>query len=159
MGVCIRYFKNEEEAVAILNAVFLKILNNLENRKPQVPFVAWIRRIAINTVIDNHRKNQRHNRHIVYTDFEDVKSQSCCVDFNEAAQQFEAEELLAIIRTLPPVSQRVFNLFAIDGYSHKEVAEMLNISEGTSKWHVSFARKTIQGKIQSAMLAGQKIAI
>lgn len=73
------------------------------------------------------------------------------VNFNEAAQCLEAEELEKMIQRLPDMSRKVFNLYAIDGYSHKEIGEMLNISDGTSKWHVSFARKSLQEMIREVM--------
>ena len=73
------------------------------------------------------------------------------VDFNEAAEELEAEELRKMIQQLPDMSQKVFNLYAIEGYTHREIGEMLKISDGTSKWHVSFARKTLQGMIKEAM--------
>ena len=65
-------------------------------------------------------------------------------DYNQADQDFDAEQLLQLIRQLPPVTHQVFNLFAIDGYSHKEISKMLGMSEGTSKWHLSTARKKLQ---------------
>lgn len=73
------------------------------------------------------------------------------VDFNEAAQTLEAEALEKMIQRLPDMSRKVFNLFAIEGYSHKEISEMLEISDGTSKWHVSFARKSLQAMIKKTM--------
>ncbi|MEZ4849456.1 MAG: sigma-70 family RNA polymerase sigma factor [Bacteroidia bacterium] len=69
MGVCIRYMKNEEDAVEVLNMGFLKILKNLEKKKTNVPFEAWIRRIMINTIIDEYRKNKKRLEAITYTDF------------------------------------------------------------------------------------------
>jgi RNA polymerase sigma-70 factor (ECF subfamily) len=66
------------------------------------------------------------------------------MDYNEADKMFDAEELEIMIRTLPPTSQKVFNLYVIDGYNHKEIGEQLNISEGTSKWHLSSARAKLK---------------
>ncbi|RMG31618.1 MAG: RNA polymerase sigma factor [Bacteroidetes bacterium] len=151
MGVCIRYLKQEEEARAVLNLGFLKILNNLHKYQPKVPFEAWIRRIMINTVIDEYRKNKRHKATIAYTDFDDRQHEEAFIDFNEADQQFDAKEIERMIQQLPGMSQQVFNLYAIDGYSHKEIGKMLGISVGTSKWHVSFARKKIRFMLAEAM--------
>lgn len=151
MGVCVRYVKQEDEAVALLNMGFLKILNNLDRYRSEVPFEAWIRRIMINTVIDEYRKNKKHKALIEYTDQEDkAVYTSDSVAYNDAAEQLEAEEIEQMIRALPPVSQQVFNLYAIDGYSHKEIGEMLRISVGTSKWHVSFARQKIREMLVKA---------
>ena len=69
------------------------------------------------------------------------------MDFNEADQRFDAEDLERMIRDLPEMSQKVFNLYIVDGYNHKEIGEMLHISEGTSKWHLFTARKTLKETI------------
>ena len=151
MGVCIRYKKDEEEARAILNQGFYKILKSLDKYNPKVPFEAWIRRIMINTIIDEYRKNKKEREHIEYSNFEQVEIYKEHVDYNEAEKAFDVEEIEVMIKELPPISQKVFNLYIIDGYSHKEVAEMLGMSTGTSKWHVSFARKKLQEKIKAVI--------
>ena len=151
MGVCIRYKQDEGEAKAALNMGFLKILNNLDKYKTSVPFEAWIRRIMINTIIDEFRKNKKERELIAYNSFEKVEQYAHHVDYNEADKLFDAEEIELFIKELPPVSQKVFNLYVIDGYTHKEVAAMLDISVGTSKWHVSFARQQLKAKIYTAL--------
>jgi RNA polymerase sigma-70 factor (ECF subfamily) len=153
MGVCMRYKKDEDEAASVLNQGFLKILTNLDKYDVKVPFEAWIRRIMINTIIDEFRKNRKVRELIEHTDFTDHHAVNSQVDYNAADQMFDAERLEAFIKQLPPVSQKVFNLYAIDGYSHKEVGEMLGISDGTSKWHLSSARKKLQEMIQQAINA------
>ena len=150
MGVCIRYKKDESDASAVLNSGFLKILNNLDKYRAEVPFQAWIRRIMINTIIDEFRKNRKVRELIEHTDFEDFHNHQDLVEFNTADLNFEAEQLERMVKRLPPVSQKVFNLYAIDGYSHKEIGEMLDISDGTSKWHLSFSRKKLKEFIELA---------
>ena len=142
MSVCFRYERNKEDAEFLLNKAFLKILKNLDAYADNVPFEAWIRRITINTAIDEYRKNQRSK--IDYVEEPMLLAGLSEMDYNEADKNFDAEELLALIRTLPPASQKVFNLYIIDGYNHKEIAEQLGMSEGTSKWHLSSARKKLQ---------------
>ena len=149
MGVCIRYRRSEEDAVAMLNEGFLKIINNLQKYNPNQPFEAWIRRIMINTLIDDFRKNRKVNELIETHDFSDYQYQADLVDFNTADLHFEAAQLEAMIKTLPPMSGKVFNLFAIDGYGHLEIGELLGISEGTSKWHLSFARQKLRELLQT----------
>ncbi len=156
MGVCMRYRKDESEAAAILNEGFLKILKNLDKYKSNVPFEAWIKRIMINTVIDEFRKNRKVRELIENTDFEDYHNHEGLVEMNTADLNFDAEQLEQMIKRLPPVSQKVFNLFAIDGYTHAEIGEMLGISVGTSKWHISSARKKLKEFIQSALKAEEK---
>ncbi len=151
MGVCIRYKKDEDEARAILNVGFLKILNNLDKYRPNVPFEAWIRRIMINTVIDEFRRNKKEREYIEYTDFQTSPNYNQHVDYNEADKEFDVQALEHLIKQLPPMSQQVFNLYVIDGYSHKEIGGMLGISDGTSKWHLSNARKILKRQLGQAL--------
>lgn len=144
MGVCVRYRRSEDEAAAMVNEGFLKIIQHLGKYRESVPFEAWARRIMINTLIDDFRKNRKVNELIESRDFHDTDNDHRLVDFNLADLNFEASQLEAMIHSLPPMSKKVFNLYAIDGYGHKEVAEMLDISVGTSKWHLSFARKKLR---------------
>jgi len=150
MSVCLRYKVDKDEAKSSVNAGFLKIINNLNRYNPNIPFDAWIRRIMINHVIDEFRKNRKVQELIEYTDFSE-KQMPEMVDFNEADKAFDASDLESMIKSLPPVTQKVFNLFAIDGYSHHEVSKLLKITEGTSKWHVSSARKKLQELINNTL--------
>jgi RNA polymerase sigma factor (sigma-70 family) len=150
MGVCMRYRRSEEEAAAMVNEGFLKIVNNLPKYTTDTPFEAWIRRIMINTLIDDFRKNRKVHELIENQDFTDTNNHNGLVDFNTADLNFDAAQLEGMIRALPPMSQKVFNLFAIDGYGHLEIAELLGISEGTSKWHLSFARQRLREMLVQA---------
>ena len=150
MSVCLRYKVDKDAAKSSVNAGFLKILNNLDRYNPEIPFGAWIRRIMINHVIDEFRKNRKVQELIEYTDFSE-KQMPNLIDYNEADKAFDASDLESMIKSLPPVTQKVFNLFAIDGYSHQEIGKMLRISDGTSKWHVSSARKKLQELINQKM--------
>ena len=150
MSVCFRYARDEYEATSLMNMGFLKILQNLDKIKPGVPFEAWLRRIMINSIIDNYRRNKKHREHINLMEFEDYNNYEGLVDYNEADRVLDTDQILGFINQLPPISKRVFNLNIIDGYAHKEIAEMLGIAEGTSKWHLSNARKILQGKILAA---------
>lgn len=149
MSICLRYQKNSLDAEELLNMGFLKIVTKLDKYNSDIPFEAWIRRIMINTIIDEFRKNKKAKATIEYTDFSGVHA-SKAVSLNEADLMFEAEELELMIQKLPPVSQKVFNMHVLDGYSHKEIADKMDISVGTSKWHVSNARKLLRAMIESA---------
>ncbi|MCH2083434.1 MAG: RNA polymerase sigma factor [Saprospiraceae bacterium] len=157
MGVCLRYHKQESDAVAVLNEGFLKILTKLDQFRSEVPFQAWIKRVMINTLIDDYRKNRKVKELIEYTDFQDYQLTESQIDWNEADKQFDAEQLERFIQKLPSMSQKVFNLFAIDGYTHKEIGEMLGISDGTSKWHLSSARKKLAEWLKRAMNSSKVI--
>jgi RNA polymerase sigma-70 factor (ECF subfamily) len=144
MSVCMRYRKDKSEAVALLNTGFLKIITNLHQYRTETPFEAWIRKIMINTLIDDFRANSRKNEIIEYREQLDHTGNDHFLDYNLADQLFDAEQLESVIQQLPPMARQVFNLFAIDGYAHKEISTMLSISEGTSKWHLNFARNRLQ---------------
>ncbi|AEV33365.1 RNA polymerase sigma factor, sigma-70 family [Owenweeksia hongkongensis DSM 17368] len=149
MSVCMRYERNKEDAEFMLNQVFHKILTHLDRYDDKAPFEAWIRRIAINTQIDEFRKNSRSK--LDYYEQPMDMAPLTVMDYNEADKKFDAEELETMIRMLPPVSQKVFNLYVIDGYNHKEIADQLDMSEGTSKWHLSSARKKLKAMMKKIL--------
>ena len=164
-AVCKRYLNDKDEISLLLNSGFLKIVKGLKNYNQKVPFQAWIKRIMINTVIDHHRKHKKYKETIQYPETI-VEPKQMDVDFNKADLLFDAEQLLRLVQKLPPMTGKVFNLFAIVGYSHLEIADLLGVSEGTSKWHLSTARKKLQAMIQSRissrktnMRSDQKIKI
>lgn len=144
MGICVRYKTDEQEAVSALNNGFLKIINNLGKYREEVPFEAWIRRIMVNTVIDEFRREKKWRELTVFTDSIAGEYADEPVDWNEADRRFDLQQLENLLRRLPPVTRQVFNLFALDGFSHQEISTMLGMSDGTSKWHVNFARKQLK---------------
>ena len=148
--ICHRYSNNKEDAKALLNQGFLKIITNLDKFNEDVPFGSWIGRIMVNTIIDEFRKNKKRRENMSSLEIDEVHSMEN-VDFNEASQNLDAEALEQMIQQLPETSKKVFNLYAIDGYTHKEIGELLNISDGTSKWHVSHARKVLQAVLKKTM--------
>ena len=149
MSICFRYENNKEDAEFLMNKAFFKVLKNLDKYNSDTPFEAWLRRITINTAIDAYRKAQRQK--LDYVEEPSKAASSSQMNYNEADQRFNAVELQNMINSLPPASKAVFNLYAIDGYSHKEIAEKLKMSEGTSKWHLSSARKKLQELVQKMM--------
>ncbi|HXU26957.1 MAG TPA: RNA polymerase sigma factor [Bacteroidia bacterium] len=145
MSICIRYTNNKEEAEEILNTGFLKILNNLTKYRTEIPFKVWMRKVMINVLIDSYRKEKTRNEQIKYV--ENYIETSDFADVNNALVKMNTEQIYRLIKQLPPMSQKVFNLYAIDGFAHKEIAEMLDMSEGTSKWHLSFSRQQLKEMI------------
>ncbi|MDI1353560.1 MAG: RNA polymerase sigma factor [bacterium] len=150
MSICMRYSRDKDSASAMLNMGYMKILKNLHTYRPEIPFKAWIRRIMVNTLIDEYRKIKREREKVTYVaeyfetaDFSEV---------NEALGKINYKHLLEQINILPEATKKVFNLFAIDGYSHKEIGEMLEISEGTSKWHLNAARQKLKEYIENSVL-------
>lgn len=141
MAVCSRYERNKQDAVARMNQGFLKILTNLAKRRPEVPFELWTRRIMINTIIDDHRAQQQRKE---AESLDAPLEGHALAEANDYLRHMEADAFAALLERVPEMSRKVFNLFAIDGYAHQEIAKMLGISEGTSKWHVSHARQVLQ---------------
>jgi RNA polymerase sigma factor (sigma-70 family) len=145
MSICIRYTGNSVKAKEILNLGFLKILNNLKKYKPEVPFKAWIRKVMVNTLIDEFRKEKAHAYTIEYREeYGEVENQ---FDVNAAISRINAGQIYRLIANLPEASRQVFNLYVMDGYNHREIWELLNISEGTSKWHLNFARTKLKEQL------------
>lgn len=144
MRICIRYTRSHDDAEDLLNKSFLKVLNNVANRKPEVPFNLWLRRITINTVIDEYRKTKKENEQTEIIDFNEQGEDFDSTSVNSYLAKIEVEQLQALINTLPEMSGKVFNLFVVDGFSHKEIAALLSMSEGTSKWHLNNARTRLK---------------
>jgi RNA polymerase sigma factor (sigma-70 family) len=144
MTVCVRYQKDRQEALAALNVGFLKVLNKLDTYTEEAPFEAWIKRIMINTMIDSFRREKNWRTLVIYPEHLESEMKQQAPNWSHAEQGHDLEYLELLIQQLPPITRQVFNLFAIDGYSHREISELLDMSDGTSKWHVSQARKQLQ---------------
>ena len=147
MSICIRYCNNREDAQSLLNLGYLKLLNNLEKYRQESPFGLWTRRLMINTIIDEYRKNKKEKELLEYHDFTDRSDDESLTEVNDAVKRMDVQEIQNHIDKLPNVSKKVFNLFVVDGYGHKEIAEMLGITEGTSKWHLNNAREKLKEMI------------
>lgn len=146
-GICTRYAKDDSEVSALLNIGFFKILSGLHNYKTNIPFEAWARRIMINHIIDEYRKNKKLNALVNYNDCEIEESSYILI--NETDEKYDADALIFIIRKLPEPLLSAFNLFAIDGYSHEEIASILSCSVGTSKWYLNQARNKLKQMLES----------
>ena len=141
--LCLRYTKNEADAVEVLNNGFLKVFKNIQRYEPaQATLYTWIRTIVINSCLDFIKLKQRAEQHMELSEAMEVHIPA------EALARIKAGELLNLVRQLTPATQAVFNLYVMEGYNHKEIAQLLSISEGTSKWHLSEARKKLQQMIQ-----------
>lgn len=151
--VCYRYASNKEDAVILFNNGFIKILNGLEKYDVDVPFDTWSKRIMLNSIIDEFRKNKKYKEQMVLKDWQGDDAQEQYIDENKADSKYDSEGIIKLIQNLAPATSKIFNLYAIDGYSHKEISEMLKISEGTSKWHLSEARRILREKIEAGIIS------
>ncbi|MBP7821921.1 MAG: sigma-70 family RNA polymerase sigma factor [Saprospiraceae bacterium] len=149
MSVCLRYANNDEDALDILHEGFIKIFNNLEKYNPGTSLNGWIRTIMVNTSIDYYRKSLRRKTE----DLENAYHVS--VKEADAVAQFSEQEILQAVQELTPAYRMVFNLYVIEGYSHKEIAETVGITESTSRSNLVKARM----KLQAALLAKDKTRI
>jgi RNA polymerase sigma-70 factor (ECF subfamily) len=140
MSIAIRYATSREESLEIVNEAFFKAFTYLHHFDPSQSFAAWLRRIVINESIDKYRSQLRQQELRKSYATEGADSGFDC----ELTDYFNAEELLFHIRQLPPSYRAVFCLYAIDGYSHKEIGEHLGISEGTSKSNYHKAREQLK---------------
>ncbi len=156
MAICSRYERNKQDAVARMNQGFFKILTNLAKRRPDVPFELWTRRVMINTIIDDFRQQkQRKEQESLDAPLDDMDRATA----NDYLRDMEADAFNALLQRVPEMSRRVFNLFAVDGYPHQEIAALLGISEGTSKWHVSHARQVLQQALAQQARTSIKTAL
>jgi len=141
-GVCLRYAPNSTEAEDILQEGFMKMFLHLESYRGQGPLEAWVRRIMVHTALERYRKKA-----LLTVDAPEEDGQEWQVPAPAFDENLSAETLLELIQALPPGYRLVFNLFAIEGYSHKEIAERLHISEGTSKSQLARARRILQEQV------------
>jgi RNA polymerase sigma factor (sigma-70 family) len=143
-GVIKKYIHNNEQvAKEILNDSFFKVFKDLHQFSFQGAFEGWIRKIVVNTISDHIRKNVKKERQT-----REVQPEDAFIN-NESVERLSHKELLKIIETLPDSQREVFNLFVFENYSHKEIAKLLNIQQGTCRWHLNEARRRLKEKINS----------
>ncbi len=130
-AVCLRYSNKREDAEDILQEGFVKIFNQLQTYRNDGSFEGWMRRIFVGLAIDYYRKNKKHNFQIIID--EELFDQPETEEENDLFSSIEAEAIHEAIQSLSDGYRTVFNLYAIEGFSHKEIANQLDISEGTSK--------------------------
>ena len=140
ISLCLRYLRDRNDAVEVLNDAFLKVFRQLSRYDPsRAVLYTWIRTIVINTALDTLRKQKIiRNREMLSNEEEEPG-----ID-NDALSKLSGDELLSLIRRLPTTTSLVFNLYVVDGYAHREIAALLSISEGTSRWHLNDARRQLK---------------
>lgn len=152
MSICRRYIRQDEKAREMLNIGFCRILLQIDKYKPVAPFQFWARRIMVNVLINEYKKEKLHYGNHSYV--EQYGDDAAYSEINRAIEKFDMARIASCIEKIPEASRQVFNLFIIDGYSHKEIAALLGISEGTSKWHLNAAREKLK-----ALLVEKKIKL
>jgi RNA polymerase sigma factor (sigma-70 family) len=152
LGVCIRYSGRRDEAEDILQDGLIKVYFNIKEFAGKGSFINWMKKIMVNTAITHYHRNLKHQYH---QDIEDIRETDIDgVSLNTS--EFTREELFNVIRDLPHGYRLIFNLYAIEGYKHKEIAEMLEIDVNTSKSQYSRAKALIRRKLGTLRKIAEK---
>lgn len=142
ISIALRYSRDEADAADIMSHAFVKIFKSLHTfDKSKGALQTWIKRIVINEGLDHLKARERFSKDM---ELETVDEPQIS---NAVLERMGADEIMKLIHRLPPGTHAVFVLYAVEGYTHREIAEKLSISEGTSKWHLSEARKTLQQQL------------
>jgi len=141
-AISLRYATDRDQAASLVNQAFLKAFQSLHQCQDYQAFPAWINRIAVNTCIDHVRKLKK-NRTMALDSAPEIAIPSSVLD------KIAAEDLLAMVQKLAPMTRAVFSLYVIEGFKHAEIAEQLGMSEGTSRWHLSAAKQELKRLLQN----------
>lgn len=138
MAMCMKYTRDEDKAMLIMNDGFLKVFQKIGTFRSEGSFEGWIRRLIYHTLADFYKKEKNYIRFIQIEEAEQYQTPATQSD------ALEFEELILLLDKIPYRSAEVFKLYAIEGFSHLEIGEKMQISEGTSKWHLSNAREKLR---------------
>jgi len=152
MSICLRYAGNRYEAAEIMNQGFLKVFTKLDLFDEAKPFKGWLGRIMINTSINYFHSNKK------MAHMEDVSGLEISGNLELPDQKLAYDDLLAMVQQLPQAYRTVFNLYAIEGYNHDEISQLLGINEGSSKSNLFRAREKLRKMIEAASKLPQKIS-
>jgi RNA polymerase sigma-70 factor (ECF subfamily) len=144
LGVCLRYASDKTEAEDILQDSFFKIFSSIKDFSGTGSFIGWMRKITVNTAITHYHKNLKYRYHVDIEEY--VSTETGVTSFEE--DFFTSEELFKVLNELPTGYRMVFNLYAVEGYKHKEIAEILGIDTNTSKSQYSRAKAVIRDKLE-----------
>lgn len=162
ISICFRYTPNKDDAAALVNESFFKILSNIDTVQEGTPFLAWARRITINHCIDQYKKDVTRKKYLENVSDPNEIERKPDLSLVEDDSKYSPEMLEKVkseILNLSPTTQEVFQMFIYEGYSHAEIAEILNMKEGTSKWHVNNARTILREALKKTMKIMSSIAL
>lgn len=138
LGVASRYLINKDDALEVVNDSFIKVFKSLGSFREDADFKAWFRKILVNTALDHKRKNMRFSQAIEMVDTEVQTT------YHSAIDQLSAKDILNLMKNLNETQHLIFNLYEIDGYSHREIGEMLNIPESSSRTYLTRAKQALK---------------
>ncbi len=142
MGVSLRYSLNRDDALEVVNDAFIKVFNAISNFNSDKPFKAWLRTILVNTAIDRRRKDLKFQLNV---ELENVTLASGAT----AIENLNAQDILKLMKELPPIQLTIFNLYEIDGYSHDEIGQILSIPVSSSRVYLSRAKEKLRNVLRS----------
>ena len=143
MGICLRYTYTKTDASEILNDSFLKVFKSINSFNEELPFKPWLRKIIVNTTIDYYRKNARFSPML---EIEEVENEGFNID---AIDTLTYHDLIKILDELPEPYRLIFNLYEIEGYTHKEIAEKTGLNESTSRSYLARAKKKLRTLVEN----------
>lgn len=146
MGIGLRYQLNRDDALEVVNDAFIKTFNALGSFKEGGDFKAWFRKIVVNTALDSKRKNLKYSNDVELEDFSQQTTYPSVID------KLSAADIMEMMKTLPHTQHTIFNLYEIDGYSHKEIGKMLNMPESSSRTYLTRAKQTLQKLITKEVI-------
>ena len=147
MSITLRYTNSRGEAVEVLNDAFMKVYTNIAKYNTDRPFKPWLRKIIVNTAINHYHRTQSK---VKKTDFESIEHKHAQKE--EILSGISYDEIIEMVQQLSPAYRTVFNLYVIEGFKHKEIADMLGIAVGTSKSNLSKAKKNLQAIIEKSFI-------
>ena len=143
MSVAMKYFNNEEDAALCVNDSYIKICNKIGTYNSEYSFITWSRTILVRTILDDLRKNKKFKAIIAFSDkIEEFNIYD--EETNEELMEENGSKILDAMEKLPPATKKVVKLYLLEGYSHKEVSEILEISAETSKWHLKTGKSKLR---------------
>lgn len=131
-----RYTNSDLDARGLFNNGFLKICQNLGKYKTEIPFHIWAKRVLINSIIDEYRKNKKYKDIITMKEHDFELEHQSSYSSNDVLKEHENENAAFLLKELPEMTRKVLNLYIFEGYNHREIGEILQISENTSRWHL-----------------------
>jgi RNA polymerase sigma-70 factor, ECF subfamily len=146
MRVCLRYHSNEQDAANCYNEAMFNVLSKINSYKNEGQFMGWVRRIMVNTCINLINRDKR----FAYTEITETHQGETYTN-PEVYQNTDARELLAMVQELPRQTALVFNLYIMEGYTHEQISEMLQIPSGTSRWHLNKGRNLLKERMTNKM--------
>jgi RNA polymerase sigma factor (sigma-70 family) len=143
MGISLRYSLQRDDALEVVNDAFIKVFNAIGNYDPGKPFKAWLRSIIVNTAIDRRRKELKFQLNV------ELENATPVLNNVGVIESLNAGDILNMMKELPPIQRAIFNMYEIDGYSHDEIAALLNVPVSSSRVYLSRAKEKLRSLIKS----------